>query len=425
MRILFGSTPASGHVRPGLPVVRELVARGHEVLFYTGGRFRELVERSGARHVPFQHGLEFDEADLDTTFPERATLRAGLPQLRFDIRNVFIEPVAGHLADLRALLARERVDAVVVDSAFVGGGALAEREGIPWAVYGTIPLTARSVDTAPMGLGLTPLRGPAGRVRNAALNVLVERGAFGALQRRAVELFAEQDLGPLRSFFLNYTADTAPVYIQGTIPEFEYPRRDMPPNVRFVGALLPEPPGSGLLPDWWSDLDGSRPVVLVTQGTVKVDPTMLLYPAIEALAGEDVLVVGTTGGFDVADVPDRYRRGDVRLERFLPFADLLPRVDAMVTNGGYGGTQQALAHGIPVVAAGMTEGKNEVAARVGWSGAGVNLRSERPSPERIRAAVDRVLTEPSYRDRARALADRYATHDAPVTSADLIEALVA
>ena len=68
---------------------------------------------------------------------------------------------------------------------------------------------------------------------------------------------------------------------------------------------------------------------------------------------------------------------NVRLERFIPHDVLLPHVDVMVTNGGYGGVQQALAHGVPLVVAGDSEDKPEVAARVQWSGAGINLHTGR------------------------------------------------
>lgn len=246
---------------------------------------------------------------------------------------------------------------------------------------------------------------------------------FAAEQKRAQELRRELGFGPLQQFFFNFTAEEAPVFIQGSVPEFEYPRRDLPPNVRFVGALLPEAPG-GELPGWWADLDGGRPVVLVTQGTVKVDPSMLLYPAIEALRNEAVLVVGTTGGLPTEQVPGRYRADNVRLETFIPFADLLPRVDVVVTNGGYGGVQQALAHGVPVVVAGVTEGKNEVATRVGWSGTGLNLKTDTPTSERIGESVRRVLTEPSFRAQARVLQEAYARYDAGSIAADHVEQLL-
>jgi UDP:flavonoid glycosyltransferase YjiC (YdhE family) len=81
----------------------------------------------------------------------------------------------------------------------------------------------------------------------------------------------------------------------------------------------------------------------------------------------------------------------------------------LVTNGGYGGVQQALAHGVPVVVAGQTEDKVEVSARVAWSGAGINLKTNRPTPAQVARAVERVGSDASYRTRAQALASAFAT----------------
>ena len=61
----------------------------------------------------------------------------------------------------------------------------------------------------------------------------------------------------------------------------------------------------------------------------------------------------------------------------------------MVTNGGYGGTQLALANGVPVVVAGKTEDKMEVSARVRWSGAGVALMTDTPTEAQIAARCER------------------------------------
>jgi MGT family glycosyltransferase len=422
-RFLFCSNPFSGHIRPGLPIARELVARGHEVVWYTGSGFRDLVESTGARHVPLAAAVDYDEADLDATFPGRSRVKAGVPQLKFDIRHVFLDPVIGQVQDLRALAEAEEFDAVVAESTFVAGAALAEERGLELAVYGITPLTARSRDTAPSGLALPPPTGPLGRVRNSLLNTLVEKVVFRSEQRRYQKARAELGLPPSRSFFLDAGLREATVYIQGTIPDFEYPRSDLPATVRFVGALLPTTPGGADLPAWWDELDDDRPVVLVTQGTVKVDPEMLLHPAIEALRDQDVLVVATTGGLDPAPILARHGAENARVERFIPFADLLPHVDVVVTNGGYGGTQQALAHGIPVVAAGITEGKNEVAARLAWSGAGIDLRTDRASAKQVGDSVRTLLTDPSYRSRAQQLAARYLEHDGGRTAAGLVEQL--
>jgi UDP:flavonoid glycosyltransferase YjiC (YdhE family) len=108
---------------------------------------------------------------------------------------------------------------------------------------------------------------------------------------------------------------------------------------------------------------------------------------------------------------------------FLPYDALLPKVDVMVTNGGYGGVQQALAAGIPLVVGGDGEDKHEIAARVGWSGAGVNLKTGDPTPDQVREAVRRVRVEPSFRERAQALAREYAAHDAHALLAATVDEL--
>jgi UDP:flavonoid glycosyltransferase YjiC (YdhE family) len=217
------------------------------------------------------------------------------------------------------------------------------------------------------------------------------------------------------------------LYMQSTVPGFEYPRRDLPAQVHFIGPLLPDAAGDVQLPGWWPELAERRPVVLVTQGTLAADPRQLLAPTLQALAHEDMLVIATTGAS-----PDQTLAAlggivpaNARVERFLPYGEVLPHVDVLVTNGGYGTVQQALAHGIPIVAAAATEEKPENAARIAWSGAGVRIRALSPAPDRIRNEVRRVLAQPRYGERARAISREMGCYDAPRTGADLLERLAA
>jgi UDP:flavonoid glycosyltransferase YjiC (YdhE family) len=92
----------------------------------------------------------------------------------------------------------------------------------------------------------------------------------------------------------------------------------------------------------------------------------------------------------------------VRVERFMPYDHLLRAAHVMVTNGGFGAVHHALRHGLPLVVSGTTEDKVEVNARVAWSGAGVDLRRQRPDPEAIRAAVMHVLDDRAQFRRAAA-----------------------
>jgi UDP:flavonoid glycosyltransferase YjiC (YdhE family) len=165
--------------------------------------------------------------------------------------------------------------------------------------------------------------------------------------------------------------------------------------------------------------------VHITQGTVANASPELIAPALEGLTGEDVLVVVSTGGRPVEEVGLGRLPANARVGTFISYPELLPRTAAMVTNGGYGGVQMALSYGVPLIVAGTTEDKPEVAARVAWSGAGINLKTAAPTPARVRNAVRALLDDQRYRERAQALQAEYARYDAVTLGANLIERLAA
>jgi UDP:flavonoid glycosyltransferase YjiC (YdhE family) len=209
-------------------------------------------------------------------------------------------------------------------------------------------------------------------------------------------------------------------FLQLTAPSFEYPRENLPSSVRCVGAL-PILANQAPLPPWADDIDGSRKVVLVTQGTLSNhDFTELVAPTLAALAEEpDLLVVATAGGRSTETIPGPIP-DNARLADYLPLEWLLPHVDALVSNGGYGTVNQALCHGVPIIIAGETEDKPDVGARVAWSGVGIDLQTARPAPEVLRAAVRCLLDDPRYRRRANILATEFAAVD---TTAEILSVL--
>jgi UDP:flavonoid glycosyltransferase YjiC (YdhE family) len=424
-RFLMATVPVTGHVQPGVAIARTLAGRGHEVWWYTGEKFRPKVEAVGARFVPITAGRDYDDADLNGAFPGREKL-SGLAQLKFDLKHVFTDSAPGQVRDLEEILERFPADAVVNDTAFMGAPLLSERRGTLYGTFGISVLTIPSEDTAPFGLGILPSASGLGRARNRALNWAVDNVMFRDVMAHYRAMRAGLDLPPPAKGF--FESSFGPyLYLQATVPSFEYPRRDLPPQVHFVGPFLPEPPGEFSPPPWWHELEGDRPVVHVTQGTSATDSDQLIVPALKALADEDVLVVATTGGKPLASValypPPPTTHLNARVATFLPYYHLLPRVQIMITNAGYGGVQMALAHGIPLVAAGASEDKPEIANRIAWSGVGLNLRTKTPRPEQVRAAVRTLLDDPRYRARASAVRAEIEAHDAPALSADLLERL--
>lgn len=418
-RFLVATYPSPGHVMPASVVVRELVDRGHDVRWYTGRRFAEVVARSGARLCAMAESLDWDFKDLNGAFPARAELR-GLKQNQFDLAEIFVRPLREHLPALSAILADEPADVFVSHTIFYGGDWLQEMGGPPDATLGDTCLAFASRDTAPYGMGLAPRGGVVGHLRNGVLNAVTRATFLPPVTRAAREVRAELGLPPVAIRGLDF-GHSRNLHIQLSPREFEYPRSDLPAHVHFVGSPVP-PKASGFTPpSWWSRLAESRSVVLVTQGTIATDPNDLLLPSLQGLAGKDVFVVVTTGDAEPALLGRPPSNAVV--ERFVPYSELLPHVDVMVSNGGFGSVQLAIAHGVPMVVAGTSEDKKEVTAHVGWSGTGVNLRTGRPTPKAIADAVDRVLREPKFRERAVAMSASAGDRSAAEAAADLLEEL--
>lgn len=423
-RVLLLSSPIGGHVAPMLSAAAGLVARGHEVTVLTGARFAEATAATGAEHVALPPQADYDDRDIDAAFPQRRELK-GIAQLKSDVVNTFIDPMPHQYRAVCELLDTRDIDVLVSEGAATGAVplALGARGSRPPIIgCGVVPLTVGSRDTAPYGLALPPMSGVLGRVRNRVLSLFVQQVLFRSVQQHANTLLAQLGCAPLPVFCFDAIGVLPDRFLQFTVPGFEYPRSDLPASMTFAGRLSP-PAGTAPLPEWWGELDGERPVVHVTQGTLDTaDLDRVIGPTLRALAGEDVLVVAATGGRLVQEVPGPIP-ANARVAEFLPYEALLPKVDVMVTNGGFGGVQQALAAGVPLVIAGDGEDKPEIAARVAWSGAGVNLKTGDPSAEQIRDAVRRVRAEPAFAARAQALAAEYAAHDAVATLAAAVEEL--
>jgi UDP:flavonoid glycosyltransferase YjiC (YdhE family) len=421
-RFLIATLPITGHVYPGIPIARALVAAGHDVLWYTGKKFRPKVEAVGARFAPMKDAYDFDDLKIDECFPDR-TKHQALAQLKFDLRNVFIDSAPGQLSDLEAILKDFPADVMVNDTAFVAVPLVSERHSIPYGTYGVTALTINSRDTAPFGLGILPNNSALGRVRNGAIAWAVDNLVFGGITSYYNSVRAK--LGFPRypgGNFLNSSLGPY-LYLQPTVPSFEYPRSDLPKQVHFIGPFLPETSPDFVPPKWWDELKSDKRVVYVTQGTAATNSDLLIVPTIKALADEDVLVVVTTGGKPANTVKLDSLPANVRIEAFIPHAHLMPHVDVMVTNGGYGGVHHALSFGIPIVAAGTTEDKPEIANRVSWSGAGMNLRATSPKPEQVKAAVRSLLGDSTYREGVRRLQTEIGRYDAPSRAVALLTKL--
>jgi MGT family glycosyltransferase len=419
--IVIASIPQQGHLKPLLAVAEKLVQRGDDVRVITGSLFAYEVAATGASYLPLPAEADIDFRNVFDRFPERGALR-GIKAIAFDLENILARPAKAQYETIIAALSVRPADVVLAEPLFIGAAFLLghQRSSRPAVVMcGVAPLPIDSRDTAPFGMGLPPAR-LLNRQRNAVLAAVNRR-----VQRRASEIINDLHRQVHRTDMPSTLPDwgrRADALVQFSLPAFEYPRKDAPPNLHFVGPLSSSE-SQVPLPEWWGDLDGTRPVVHVTQGTLaNTDYEQTIAPTLRALADEDVLVVVATGGRPLDTLPPL--PANARAATYLPYDELLPRTAVVVTNGGFGGVQYALRYGVPIVATGGKEDKPEVGARVAWSGAGRRIRSERPTPRALRRAILAVLNEPRYRQASRLLAADMATAPGFAGLTDIVDRLV-
>jgi MGT family glycosyltransferase len=384
-RILVYTSPARGHLFPIMALVLELKARGHDVAVRTHAVDVELVRAQGVRAAAVDPRVEAVAGDDWQSRNSREGLKASVRT--FTSRAPYDGP------DLRAAIELEHPDAVIVDVNAWGAMTEAEAWGGPWAAFFPYPMPLDSVDTPPFGPGLPPARTILGRGRDRLLRpVLV--GTLEKLMRPGMnELRTTRGLAPLAS--VNDLFGAPPLTLYTTAEPFEYHRRDLPANVVMVGPLEWEPPVHP--PAWLDEVDG--PLVLVTTSTEYQEDTRLVRTALEALADEPVHVVATLPSDDPAsvDVP-----ANAHVEAFVPHRLVLERAVCAITHGGMGGTQKALARGVPVVAVPFGRDQAEVARRVDVAGAGVRLPARRLRPDRLRDAVRQARSRTAGAERVAA-----------------------
>jgi MGT family glycosyltransferase len=427
MKVLITSTPATGHLNPLLAITHGLLEDGHDVTIMTANKLRPRVEASGATFLAFPGNADIDPNDLLAIAPELKDIEPGPEWLSVAVQRLFVDRIPAQYEGLQRALRDDQPDVIVGDDMIFGvlPMLLGPRENRPPVVLcGTSILHSTRDDGAPHFLGLPHATTQAERDRYAEIAKDYDRVINEPVGRRVNEILS--NLGVERRLemtMFDSVSVLADAYLQLSVPSFEFPRK-LPPNVHFVGRP-PIVPNQAPLPPWADELDGSRKVILVTQGTVaNHDFGLLVAPTLAALANEkDLLVMVTTGGRPVDTIPGAIP-SNARIASYLPFEWAMEKADVFVTNGGYGSVNQALSFGVPIVGAGLTEDKADVNMRIGWSGAGINLETNQPTPQAVRAAVRDVLDQPNYLARAKAIAGEFAKLDTRAEIIRIINAVV-
>ncbi|HYE55199.1 MAG TPA: nucleotide disphospho-sugar-binding domain-containing protein [Chitinophagaceae bacterium] len=409
-KILFACVPADGHHNPLTGLAMHLKQKGCDVRWYGGKQYKEKTEALGIPYFSFRKAMEINPETFDQDFPERNKIKTVVGKLCFDMINVFILRGPEYYADIQEIHKEFQFDLMIADIAFSGIAFVKEKMNIPVIAISVFPLIETSKDLAPAGLGMIPATSFFGKRKQALLRFLSDRVLFRKPYIVMKNLLNSYGIEPDGNVF-NTNVRKASLVLQIGSPGFEYKRSDLGKNIRFIGALLPYSKKRQQAPWYNKKVEQYKKVILVTQGTVERDINKLLVPTLEAFKNTNYLVIVTTGGSGTADLRARFNQPNVIIEDFIPFTEVMPYCDVYITNGGYGGVMLGIEHGLPLVGAGVHEGKNEINARIGYFKLGENLKTELPTAAQVRTAVEKVLADKTYQQNVQKLKRELQTYN--------------
>jgi len=404
----------TGHLNTMLPLGRELQRRGHRVT---------LIGFLDAQAKTLAAGLEF-RAIAESEYPVGTMAKlfaqlgelAGLAALRYTI-TVYQQWGAVLLRDTPVAIREAGVEALLVDQTITGGGTIAEFLEIPF-INICSAVVLNSEDSVPPHF--TPWSyNPAwwARLRNRAVYSL-----FGRIARPIREVQKEYrqkwNLPPYSS--VNDVFSKLAIVSQQPA-ELEFPRKTLPPCFHFTGPYH-DSTGRAPVAFPYEKLTG-QPLIYASMGTLQNRQQHIFQTIAEACVGLDAQLVISLGG---SGSPETLQglAGEPLVVSYAPQLELLKKATLTITHAGMNTTLESLTNGVPMVAIPVANDQPGIAARIAWTGAGEFVPLSRLSVPKLRAAIERVLTQDSYKKNASRLQEAIRRAGGVSRAADIIEQAV-
>ncbi|MFJ8109019.1 macrolide family glycosyltransferase [Streptomyces sp. NPDC096132] len=370
--------PMLGHVNPTLGVVEELVRRGHRVTYAISEHFVHQVKAAGAEPVLYP----VDPGD-GSEAPER--LAEGLARA--------VHASLGSLPALTRAYATDRPDLIVHDVYGFAGLLLGMQWQIPRVLFSPTHLHYDGI-VPEFFDGEPDISSLPGYADLAA--AFVERGLDSSRLREA----------------------EAPDYAIAALPRSFQRRPDTVAarRVAYTGPALGDRSYQGT----WRPPHPDARVLLISLGSQFTRRPDFYRSCVEAFADGDHHVVMAVG----SEVPTDQLGplpANVEVHPHVPQLAVLAHADAFVTHAGMGGTMEAVAHGVPMVAVPQMAEQRVNADQIEHLRLGVHLPREQATPEALREAVRKVTSSPEIREGLTTLRAELAESGGARAAADLIE----
>lgn len=365
-KFLFVVPPFFGHLSPTLSIGASLVAKGHEVKWFG-------VIPVSANHIP--EGAEY-------IYPEAALLAhqeeinkilkrqddgpscSGPEVMKLALEETYIPIARLMMKGLGDFVDNWQPDVIVNDCITFAGALCAHIKGIPCVTTTPVP---------PDVMGDTASTAP--KIFEWQQNLVT------GLQKE-------------------FGVDTPEIVIHSRQMNLVFTSRefagisDPDPHMRFVGPVKGRPNHAAF--DWERLEKASTPKIFVSLGTLLVDIRAAFFKKlIDAFENEPVTIVAATDPDIFEKWPDNFI-----VTSFVPQAELMPKMDAVICHGGFNTVNDTFMNGLPMLITPITYDHFHTAKLIETAGCGIKIRYKRLRATDMQQAIKELLTNPTYRNSA-------------------------
>ncbi len=390
-KALFLGLPLHGHTNPSLPLVRALVERGDEIVYFSSEAFAARIQQTGAQYRPYRNAFLADPKQLS----ERTD------KISWLLMRTTGEVLAHELDAFRA----ERPDYIISDSVAPWGQWAAQLLDVPVVTSVTTFAVNRHVLAFAASRGTRPktARLVLSKIRHVAKAVLLGR----RLRRQH---------GVRGTGLMGLTFGSSDLNIVYTSRHFQPCADSFDDRFLFVGPSIGSRTETGGFP--W-DESSHTDVIYVSLGTLFNEDPAFYRNCFEAFGGQNVRVImsigTTTTQASLGSPPANFI-----VKPWVPQLEVLRRASVFVSHGGMNSVSESLYYGVPLVVVPQMGEQEIVARQVEGLGAGLFLAKHEVTADRLRQAVHRVLGDARFREQAALVRESFDAAGGAVRGADAI-----
>ena len=370
-KIVFFCIPAHGHTNPTLGVVRELVARGHQVWYYSYNTMREKIESAGAAFV------SCDAYDMEQKLTPKDSVRVG-KDLAFSTK-ILVDTTLALDDKVCADMEQLKPDCIVADSMAVWGKAVAMKLNIPFvSSTTTFAFNQHSAKIMKQSIGE------------------LFKMVF-SMPKITKQIKRLQDKGyPVKNILDIIQNDDNTHTVVYTSPQFQPCSETFSDKYAFVGPSV-RPATSKVVKK-------RDKLIYISMGTVNNNMMALYKRCLAALADTDYQVIMSVGNLvsieEFGVLPE-----NISVFTHVDQIAVLQQADVFVSHCGMNSVSESLYFGVPLVMLPQTSEQGGVAERVFQLGAGIKL--DKSDAASILGAIRKIFADNSYTQNAAVISEGF------------------